>query len=711
MPALYIAEKPSLGKTIAEVIGIARKDGKSIILKDGSRMTWAFGHLLEPASPDAYIPDSVPRSQKTGRKIWRKEDLPIVPQAWKMLPRDKEIAGHIKQIGAWLSEVDHVVHCGDPDREGQAIVDNVLVALKNQKPVKRLWVRDLTADGIRKALASMKDNGAYKPLFDAALARSRADWLVGMNLTRAATLANSGGSLVSIGRVQTPTLALIAKRDITIEKFVPIDHFGVKATIGADPAFGAVWQIPDDLKSPDGYLLEKDKAATVVAQTAGQAALVKRMVQKDGKKTPPLPFSLSALQKYASAKLNMGAQAVLDTAQSLYEKHKATSYPRTDCQYMADNQHADAPGILAQLKALPSVGGVISEADTSRKSAAFNDKKITAHTAIIPTGVIPTGLSTNEQKLYDAIVKFYVAQFLPDQTFKNTTITLAVGNHTFVAKGKQILNPGWTVIFGGSADDEHDEDSNGALPAVSEGQSLPVTGADVQAKQTKPPARFTEGTLIDAMSSIARFIDDPEAKKVLKETEGLGTEATRANIIETLKKRGFIEPKGKQLISTAAGRGAIKVVPAAMRDPVTTAQWEGRLDAIGRGEETLDGFLHAQTEFVVGKVKELSSASINLGGGKGSEPVGKCPCCGGAVIETPKAYSCSKYRETGCKFAIWKTIAGKKISPTIAKELLTKGATAKEVSGFKSKAGKDFSAKLALKDGKVEFVFEERKAG
>jgi len=706
MKYLYIAEKPSLGRTIADAVGVKRKSGQSIELMDGSRMTWAFGHLMELASPDFYLPESVPKSKKTGRKIWRAEDLPIIPEQWTMKPKDKEIAAHIKQIGEWLKDVDTVVHCGDPDREGQAIVDTILERLGNKNPVQRLWVQDLTDSGIKKALASMKDNREYENLFKEATGRSRADWLVGMNLTRAATLSNSTRQLFSIGRVQTPVLALVVDRDKAIESFVSTTHYGVRATLSSGMEFNAEWVIPDDLKNGEGYLLDQKVAESIAKAITGQQADVVKVTTKAGKRSAPLPFSLSELQKYASAKFGMSAQEVLDTAQSLYEKHKATSYPRSDCQYMSENQLKEAPDILNKLSKLGNYTDFVKKADMTRKSPAFNDKKVTAHTAIIPTGTIPSGLSPMEQKLFDAIVRHYLVQFYPDQTFENTTVDLNIANHPFLAKGKVIIKNGWTVVTGA---DENDKD-DAALPPLNKGEQVPVINVETQKKQTKPPAYFTEGTLIAAMSSIQKYIDDPEAKKILKETEGLGTEATRANIIETLKKRNFLITKGKKLTSTTTGRQAIQSAPESMTNPITTAQWEGRLSSIGSGEETLESFINDQTEFVKTEVANLLASKIKVGEAKpGTERkvLGTCPCCGGDVVETPKSYGCSNWKEKGCKFTIWKVISKKKIGVSIVKELLSNGRTKKKVEGFMSKADKPFAAFLKLEGDKVSFDFND----
>lgn len=712
MKTLYIAEKPSLGREIASAIGSFTRDGNSLLLSDGSRVTWVIGHFLSLAEPDHYLSDDVPVSAKTKKKVWRKEDLPIIPQHWHYKLSKKEFAAYLKQIGQWIKEYDVIVHAGDPDREGQAIVDNILDHFKCTKPVKRLWIQDLTDSGKAKALSNIRDNSEYFWLSQSAKARMQADWLVGMNLTRAATLSNSVRQLVSLGRVQTPVLSLIVERDMAIENFISTTHYGVRAIMSADISFKSEWIIPDELKNPEGYLLDHSIAKEVVDDITGKKGLVTSVTKKAGKRSAPLPFSLSELQKYASSKFGMGAQEVLDVAQSLYEKHKATSYPRTDCQYMADEQYHDAKNILSALKKIPSYLDIINNADLSIKSQAFNDKKITAHTAIVPTSQLPRDMTPKEAKIYDIIVKHYVAQFYPDQTFTNTTLELDIEGHKFLSKGKVIKDIGWTVIIGA---DEDDADS-AALPDVSKGEYLPVESVEALEKKTKPPARFNEGSLIGAMTSIAKYVDDPELKKILNETEGLGTEATRANIIETLKKRSFIEVKGKNIISTPAGRQVYAIAPEPMRNPVTTAKWETRLNKIVSKDETFDSFMKDQVDFVTKVVSLLLNSSFKVGtgstggNGKGGERkvLGKCPSCGGDITENTKAYGCSNWKEKDCKFVIWKEISQKKITATVVKELLSKNKTAKAISGFKSKAGKDFDAKLKIDENhKVVFDFDK----
>lgn len=695
---LFIAEKPSLGKAIGTVIGIAKTDGKSIILKNGDRITWAFGHLLQQAEPDFYLPDDVPLSQKTGKKIWRKSDLPIVPRDWSLFAKDAEIKAHIKQINEWINESDMVVNLGDPDREGQSIIDEVLEVLNNKKPVQRLWVQDMTDDGIRKALNGMRDNSEYANLYDAAKGRSRADWLVGMNLTRAMTLANGNG-LLSVGRVQSAVLSLIVDRDKTIEKFKPKDFYEIYALGGG---VSAKYKSLDDMLDAEGYLTSKSHAQNIADSIKQVGAMTCTNVEKkSGRRQALLPFNMSELQKYGD-KIGLTAQQTLDIAQDLYEKHKLTTYPRSDCQYMSENQHADAPRILSSLVGYDSA---VKGADSSIKSKAFNDKEVTAHTAIIPTGKANTGgLNAKEQQLYDAIVLRYIAQFYQAEEFTKTTLHFAVNEHELIASGKVINAKGWTVLF----DDSDDDKEVSFLPDVQKDQVITLDDVQMKTKTTTPPKHFTEGTLIDAMVNIAKYVTDESAKAKLKEKEGIGTDATRANIIETLKKREFVTIKGKFVISSTKGRQLCEVLPSDIRDPVTTAQWETRLTQVEKGEIELDTFLKEIETYTREKVKAVLSLAQNSVAGSAkaeSESLGVCPKCGkGHIIEGQKAFGCSDWK-AGCDFKIWREVAGKKLTKAMVKDLI-KSRKTKKTEGFTSKAGKEFAAVLKLDDdNKVVFDF------
>lgn len=691
---VIIAEKPSLARTIAEALGAVRTDNGVIYLKNGDAVTSAFGHLLEAAPPDHY---------DQNLKFWSLDTLPIVPDRFEKIPKDKDSAARIKLIGGLLKKASGVVNAGDPDREGQLIVDEILEYLGYDGPVERVWLQDLTATGIRKAFAKIEPNSKYASLTASAKAREQADWLVGMNLTRAWTLKAGGkGNVLSVGRVQTPTLALIVERHKQRQGHKKQLHYGVR--IGCDAGqpelLHAEWVIPNDLKT-DGLLLDQAVAEKVQEEVSGKPALVKKVQVQKKKEESPLPFTLSELQKQASAKYGMGAKKVLDIAQALYEKHKATTYPRTDCGYLADAQHAEAPQILSALAQIPAVGGIAANADTSRKHRAFDDAKIDAHTGIIPTGVIPKNLTPDEEKIFVMIALRYIALFYPLHEYDAVKATLEAGGHAFEAKWRNVTANGWKDILGAPP---------ASRPTPPESASLPIREAEVISKETKPPAPFTEGTLIDAMRNIARYVSDSEAKKRLKENEGIGTEATRAAIIEGLKKRGYIKEvkKGKKTILEPTEKGIqfIEALKGQIKDPITTAQWESTLSRVEAGELSAEEFVRGQLDYIRKELEAVNQVQTQIaGGGQKNEPIGKCPLCGKPVVENSKAYGCSGWRE-GCKFTIWKNSNGGRITKKIAKEIIEKG-----ISGpvkLKNKAGKEYTAPLRFdrEQGRVVPVFD-----
>lgn len=649
MTTLYIAEKPSLGKAIAAGLPAPQKRGDGYIeCGGGNLVTWAFGHIYEQAEPDEYTPDDVPRNPKTNRKRWRLEDLPILPTEWKKKPKG-EAAKQIKVIRGLLKQASSVVNAGDPDREGQLLVDEILEACRWDGPTKRIWLAALDETSVARALATLKDNSEYTGLRDAAEARARADWLVGMNLTRAFTLQNSGSGVVSVGRVQTPTLALVAKRDTEIEYFKPHDFYAPTIAAGG---VKAAWR-PATTDGPEfdseGRLTNKTKADALVAaaKQAGQATVVtyKKEAKRQG---PPLGLSLAELQKQCSAKFGLGAQAVLDIAQALYEEHQATSYPRTDCRYLPEEQHSDAKTILSKLTGRFAFAG---NADPSQKSATWNTKKVTAHHGIVPTGKVPARLTDAQAKVYALICRAYIAQFYQDYEYDAIAIALSCAGETWAATGRKTRVLGWREVFG-------DAPSDAELPALTDGQSLPIEGATVETKQTTPPKRFTEGSLIEAMSNIHRFIEDADARSKLKETSGLGTEATRAAMLEKLKERGFIVAKGKTLVSTPAGRAAVSALPAMLTDPVTTARWEDMLSAIADGKLSLEQFEQAQRKAVTQLVEQAKTTRIRVGEARPTrKPGGKsgpaCPDCKKPTITLSTKKGKPFYKCEDCQACWW----------------------------------------------------------
>ena len=587
---LFIAEKPSLGKAIAAELGVTQTC-QGYIVCGNDAVTWCFGHLLEQYDPDDY---------DDAWKLWRRSSLPMIPREWRLKPKESARA-QLQVISNLLGEAATVVNTGDPDREGQLLVDEVLEHFRYTGPVQRIWLASLDSRSIQKALATLKDNRDYANLRDSARARSQADWLIGMNATRAMTLRGreSGrDGVLSMGRVQTPTLALVVNRDREIAAFTPIDYLVLQATLQHDAGtFSALFKPSETQPGLDseGRLVDGATAQGIMDAVRGKNGIITSVTREKKKKPVPLPHCLSSLQKAASSKLGMTAQQVLDTAQSLYEK-KLTTYPRTDCRYLPEEQFSDAARIITALgSSVSGLEAVTAKADSALKGPVWDTKKITAHHAIIPTGEEPRSLTAQEKELYLMIAVQYFLQFYPPMLYEAQKILATIVETAWEARGRMIIEPGWT----GFAAEEDDEDAKKkeaeqSLPSVGNNDAVLCADVDALKKKTTPPSRFSEGSLIEAMANVHRFVSDAKAKAVLKENEGIGTEATRASILETLKGRGFITASGKSLVSTPLGQSLIDMTPDTLRDPVTTAQWEQRLEAITRGETSLEDFMREQ---------------------------------------------------------------------------------------------------------------------
>ena len=626
---LFIAEKPSLARAIAEGLGNGRKDD-GCIRCGNDIVTWCFGHLLEPCYPEDYKPEY---------GSWRREHLPIIPTSWRNKPKPKAGA-QLKVIGKLLKEAESVVNAGDPDREGQLLVDEVLEHFNYRGAVSRIWLASLDDRSVRKALDSITNNAGYAALRDSARARMQADWLVGMNATRAMTIAGreSGrDEVLSLGRVQTPTLALVVNRDREIASFKPSDYFVLQANIVHPSGTFTATFTPDETQGgldASGRLMDAAVAITLADAAKGAAGTVTDFVRETKTKSPSLPHCLSSLQKEASAKCSMTAKQVLDTAQSLYEK-KLTTYPRTDSRYLPEEQFDTAGQILASLSSIVGLEHVAGKADAKLKSSAWNTKKITAHHAIIPTGEKPSSLNDKERALYTLIVMAYCLQFYPAMRYESQKAFLSLANTRWEAKGRSILEAGWSAMFSDNDESEEQDSEQGqSLPALNKGDGVDCRDVQTLKKKTAPPSRFTEGTLIEAMANVHRFVSDSSAKAVLNENEGIGTEATRAGTIETLKARKFLITEKKALVTTQLGQELIDLTPSTLKDPITTATWESKLDAIARGKETLSGFMEEQIRIL----PDLLAPIL----GNSSKPAHACPDCGAPL-----------YRRKGKKPGTW----------------------------------------------------------
>ncbi|EGQ9696256.1 TPA: DNA topoisomerase III [Vibrio parahaemolyticus] len=643
---LFIAEKPSVAKAIAAELGVTGK-GDGFIECGKDRITWCFGHMLEQAGPDEYTPDDVPTNDK-GRKIWRIEELPIIPKQWILRPKD-DAKKQVKTIGKLIKSATQIVNAGDPDREGQLLVDELLDHFNNTAPVVRYWSNAVDSVSVKRALANMKDNREFHGFAHAAEGRGKADWLIGMNLSRAYTLrAQRGGSraLLTVGRVQTPTLALVVNRDRDIESFKSIPFHTIRAEIKHESgSFWAGWKAKEDQPGLDdeGRLIDTKIADELVASLRGQPGTITDYIQEAKKQSHPLTFSLSAMTALASKKFGYSAQDVLDTCQSLYEKHKLTTYPRTDCAYLPESQLEDAPAVLAAVKSVnPHLSSIIDGADTGIKSRTWNDKKVSAHHGIIPTmhkGNL-NQLNDKERNIYDLVVRTYLAQFYPVHEFLSTTVLVDVQGETFGAKGKVVTFGGWhDVYLDESEDDENDQDGDDqSLPKMKKGDSIGCEQSVRRDAKTKPPARFTEGTLITAMVNIHKFVTDPQHKKLLREGDGIGTEATRASIISELKRRNYLEAQGKKIVSTPLGRSMIGALPEVVKSPVLTALYERMLQSVESGNTELNAFIAKQEAFIKDQVAKANNGAVAIVGGKEAAVISdvfKCMSCGAGLSRRP----------------------------------------------------------------------------
>ncbi|CFR02445.1 MULTISPECIES: DNA topoisomerase III [Yersinia] len=624
---LFIAEKPSLARAIADILPKPHRRGDGFIACGNDQMvTWCVGHLLEQAQPDAY-------DSRYAR--WSLADLPIIPEKWQLQPRPS-VSKQLNVIKQLLLQADEVVHAGDPDREGQLLVDEVLdylelVAEKRQN-VRRCLINDLNPQAVERAVERLRDNREFIPLCVSALARARADWLYGINMTRAYTILgrNAGyDGVLSVGRVQTPVLGLVVRRDEEIEDFVSKDFFEVKAHIvtPADERFVAQWQPSDSCESyqdEEGRLLHRPLAEHVVNRITGQPAFVTSYNDKRESEIAPLPFSLSTLQIEAAKRFGLSAQQVLDICQRLYETHKLITYPRSDCRYLPEEHFAGRHSVLNAISIHQADLLPLEVMDSDRRNRCWDDKKVDAHHAIIPTArASHVNLTIDEGKVYRLVAQQYLMQFCPDAQFRKCVIELDIAGGKFIAKARFLAEAGWRTLLGSK---ERDEENEGApLPVVEKGAELLCERGEVVERQTQPPRPFTDASLLSAMTGIARFVQDKELKKVLRATDGLGTEATRAGIIELLFKRTFLFKKGRYIHASPAGRALIHALPDIAARPDMTAHWESTLTQISEKNCRYQDFMQplvATLQDLISQAKQNQNRSSQVFRGLPTAPSG-----------------------------------------------------------------------------------------
>lgn len=651
---LYICEKPAQARDIARHLRANnKKDG--YLEGSGYQVTWCVGHLLELAPPEYYKPDISP---------WNINKLPLIPQQWEMLisVKTKKQFNVIKTL---LKETLHVVIASDPDREGETIVRSILNKCHYKGKIERLWLSALDDLSIQKSLQHIRKGSETESLYHAGIARSRADYLIGMNMTMAVSSLYGVNSVLSVGRVQTPTLKLVVDRDTAIENFISRDYYVLKAQFSDNTlSFWTTWRTPKVLLDEEGYCVNQQAVETVSAKVDGEPGKITEFAENLKHQSAPLCFSLSTLQKKASSTYGYSAKQVLDLAQSLYETHKAVTYPRTDCGYLPDEQFDEAPAVLKALsKADSTIKSVVTLCDTDFRSPVWNTSKVTAHHGIIPTlndAVVIQAMSDDEFNLYDLIRRQYLAQFLGDYEYQERKVEIQCAGEIFTATGHTPVKHGWKQAFQQDRMESDSLEAAEVLPRLIKNQAVENHQVRVESKQTKPPARFTEGTLIEAMKNVAKDITDTELKQVLKENNGIGTEATRANILETLFKREYIERQKKQVVSTNKGRALIALVPESVKNPLMTARWEQQLEAIVAGEGNHDTFLDSQTVLLHQMLTDLQQdvnqqivASLQLQSDTQNGTVYMCSSCEAPLRRLKNKnghyfWGCTRY--PNCKF-------------------------------------------------------------
>lgn len=708
---LVIAEKPVLGKAIADALPGTAAMKNGCIYKDDYIVTWVFGHMLSLKEPEDY---------DIGYKSWNINSLPIFFKDWQVkIGKDGNLnkgqiskSQRVNQIGNLLKQADEVIHAGDPDDEGQLLIDELLRWFNYKGIVKRLDTANTTLVAMKKALSHMTDNKPHEPYGWSAYARSVADLMVGINMSRLFSCKNQ--TLLTIGRVQTPTLGLVVNRDLAIEGHHKQKYYTIACDINFNNDTVQADFIPakTDSNLVDGHILSKEYAEQICNRLKGQTLKNINITKKIVYEAPPLPFNLVKLQTYCSGKFGYSPQQVLDITQSLRENHKAITYNRSDCQYLSEEHYKEAPVTMKTV--IMNIRYKPKSLDMNLKSKCFDSSKISAHFAIIPTNqkVNLDKLSEAEKNVYLAICKYYIAQFMPKAKKEQTNLSVELGNGEAIkAVSTVIIEQGYRSIF-----NEAEKDKASNLSKIPEGiYSGKITDTDIAEKETKPPSRYTKASLNEDMTCISKYVKDPKIKQLLlskdegKEGErgSIGTSATRSGIIESLVKRGFLREDGKKVISTALGRELYRILPDEIKKADMTAEWWSIQEEIQNGTANYNKLIDSVYDTIKHIVANVDNypvvnSSIIAIKKKGGAVIGKCPRCGGDIVETKTGFCCSNWKEpTNCKFNIWK----KSKSPLFAKTTFTAATVKKLLSGqsvkmkkLVSKAGKEFEAEVKMKD-------------
>ena len=728
--SLIITEKPSVAGDIAKALGGFKK-GKDYFENERYLISWAIGHLFELA---------VPASMKEQDK-WDMNKLPIMPPEFELEPVDK-MGGRVNALRKLIrdKDVSEIINACDAGREGELIFRYIVQYTGAKKPIKRLWLQSMTSEAIREGFARLRSDAEMQPLASAARSRNEADWLVGINATRAFTLRLSGGrgsSVTSLGRVQTPTLAIIVDRENKIKEFKPREVHEITGTFRAaagdysgrwfdeafkkdqseiertrrllvrlqlhlpdaeqrlDPVHGSLWE--EHRAAP--RLWHREIAEAIQRRCSGRHGVVELEEKKPSTQVAPQLYDLTSLQREANSRFGFSAKRTLQIAQALYERHKAITYPRTDLRALPEDYLPTVRSTLAKIDN-PFARKALDNNWVKPNNRIFNDAKVGDHFAIIPTGTIPRSLDNNERAIFDMVTKRFVAVFFPPAQYENTTRITRVEGEPFKTEGKILVAAGWLEVYRRESASEKPEEN---LPPVRQGERVETVRIEINTEQTRPPVRYNEATILSAMEAAGKLVEDEELRDAMKE-KGLGTPATRASIIETLISAHYLIRQGKELQPTAKAIQTITLLKNAVPDltsPELTGEWEFRLREIEHRKLTRDAFMRDirdLTRDIVGKAKHFHPDEHM----PDSEPFGQCPKCGSPIIERFKGFTCTN---EDCDFTIWKTIAGRLLSREEF-ESLVRDKQVGPLGGFRSRKGKRFHAVLRLSDDfKAEFDF------
>jgi DNA topoisomerase-3 len=715
--SLIIAEKPSVAADVARALGGFTRHG-DYFESERYVLSSAVGHLLEIAMPD---------DEEVKRGKWTFAHLPAIPSKFMLRPIEKN-ESRLKTLLRLIrrKDVTELINACDAGREGELIFRYIVQYAKSTRPIQRLWLQSMTPAAIREGFAQLRGDAQLRPLADAAVCRSEADWLIGINGTRAMTAFNSrsgGFQLTTVGRVQTPTLAILVEREERIRAFRPRGYWEVHATFrarGGEYAgrwFDERWKKNDD--DPDlrpERLWDEAAAAAIVAKCAGKPGTVSEEA-KPSTQSAPLLYDLTTLQREANSRFGFSARTTLSLAQSLYEKHKALTYPRTDSRALPEDYLGTVRSTMEALREAPAYRAFADEVLRQKwvrpNRRIFDNAKVSDHFAIIPTQSAPRHLNEIEAKLYDFVVKRFLAAFYPPAEFLVTTRITRVADEPFRSEGKVLVTPGWLAVYGKEAAAETapgaaKEGDKGVLAAVQPGERVATGKVEAQANTTRPPARYTEATLLSAMEGAGKLIDDEELREAMRE-KGLGTPATRAQIIEGLLAEKYVLREGRELVPTAKAFSLLILLHGlsipSLYSPDLTAEWEFKLAQMERGKLRRDAFMReivALTEEIVAHAKTYESDTIP---GDFGTLAARCPKCGGEIHENYKKFQCQS-----CAFGFWKIVAGRELELGEADTLLREGRVG-PLDGFRSKQGRRFSASLRMNDEhEVAFDFGDGSA-